>query len=104
MRELSGLRGDRGEAAGADEQNGTAWRRGFSVRSRQCLKLSRWDWRAMADAAINKQFLDGMKQVATNAKKILLVDLDDLRRHSRVRVLNMAGYAVDLRDDAIAAE
>jgi DNA-binding NarL/FixJ family response regulator len=45
-----------------------------------------------------------MKPVKSNSKKILLVDLDDLRRQSRVRLLNMAGYEVEVRDDAIAAE
>ena len=59
----------------------------------------------MADASeINAQFLAGMEPAESNAKRILLVDLDDLRRQSRVRLLEMAGYAVEVRDDAIAAE
>jgi DNA-binding NtrC family response regulator len=37
-------------------------------------------------------------------KKILLVDLDDLRRDTRVEMLTNAGYEVDLRADYIAAE
>lgn len=37
-------------------------------------------------------------------KRILLIDLNDIRRGSRVRLLTSAGYLVDLRDDYIAAE
>jgi hypothetical protein len=39
-----------------------------------------------------------------NKKKILLIDLDDTRRATRVRLLTTSGYDVDLRDDYIAAE
>jgi ActR/RegA family two-component response regulator len=39
-----------------------------------------------------------------NAKKILLIDSDDPRRKTRVRLLTGAGYTVDLRDDYISAE
>ena len=39
-----------------------------------------------------------------NKKKILLIDLDDTRRASRVQLLTASGYDVDLRDDYIAAE
>lgn len=38
------------------------------------------------------------------AKKILLVDLDDERRDSRVGLLTQAGYSVEVRKDRIAAE
>ena len=37
-------------------------------------------------------------------KKILLIDLDDERRASRVSVLQATGYDVDLRRDYVAAE
>ena len=37
-------------------------------------------------------------------KKILLIDLDDRRRDSRVKLLQHAGYIVDLRCDYSAAE
>lgn len=36
--------------------------------------------------------------------KILLIDLDNERRKSRILLLANAGYTVDLRDDYIAAE
>jgi hypothetical protein len=39
-----------------------------------------------------------------NKKKILLIDLDDTRRATRVGLLTSSGYDVDLRDDYIAAE
>lgn len=39
-----------------------------------------------------------------NGKKILLIDLDDARRDSRVMLLTNAGYTVDLRNDHITAE
>jgi hypothetical protein len=39
-----------------------------------------------------------------NKKKILLIDLDDTRRATRIRLLTSSGYDVDLRDDYIAAE
>jgi hypothetical protein len=37
-------------------------------------------------------------------KKVLLVDLDDSRRETRVTLLANAGYDVDLREDHVAAE
>ena len=37
-------------------------------------------------------------------KRILLVDLDDSRRASRLQLLTHAGYAVDVRTDHIEAE
>ncbi|HTV83063.1 MAG TPA: hypothetical protein VME18_10465 [Acidobacteriaceae bacterium] len=37
-------------------------------------------------------------------KKLLLIDLDDVRRKSRPLLLTNAGYTVDLRDDYTAAE
>ena len=40
----------------------------------------------------------------TNQKKILLIDLDDHRRETRVRLLANAGYFVDVRTDYIEAE
>ena len=39
-----------------------------------------------------------------SAKKILLVDLDDIRRKSRIRILTHAGYDVEIRADHIEAE
>jgi AmiR/NasT family two-component response regulator len=39
-----------------------------------------------------------------NAKKILLIDLNDIRRESRVRLLTHAGYTVDVRTDYVEAE
>lgn len=39
-----------------------------------------------------------------NQRKILLIDLDDSRRETRVRLLTGAGYAVDVRNDSIEAE
>lgn len=39
-----------------------------------------------------------------NGNKLLLIDLDDQRRESRVLLPTGAGYTVDLRDNAIAAE
>ena len=39
-----------------------------------------------------------------DSKMILLVDLDDERRASRVKVLQATGYNVDLRRDYVAAE
>jgi CheY-like chemotaxis protein len=39
-----------------------------------------------------------------NTKKILLVDLDDARRSTRVDLLALAGYEVNVRTDYIAAE
>jgi len=38
------------------------------------------------------------------AKRILLIDLDDLRRSTRVELLERAGYEVDLRTDFLTAE
>jgi DNA-binding NtrC family response regulator len=37
-------------------------------------------------------------------RKILLVDLDDSRRESRVQLLTRSGYVVDVRRDHIEAE
>jgi hypothetical protein len=37
-------------------------------------------------------------------RKLLLIDLDDDRRKSRILLLTSAGYSVDLRDDYISAE
>ena len=37
-------------------------------------------------------------------QKILLIDLDDSRRDTRVKVLKAAGYDVDLRSDFVEAE
>lgn len=37
-------------------------------------------------------------------KKLLLIDSNDFRRESRVRLLTNAGYLVDLRDDYLSAE
>jgi hypothetical protein len=76
----------------------------FSLRSNSRFKLSGWGWWSMGNTGINHQFVQALRPLASNAKKILLVDLDNLRRQSRVRVLNMAGYAVDIRDDSVAAE
>jgi hypothetical protein len=39
-----------------------------------------------------------------STKKILLIDADDIRRDSRVRLLTRLGYTVDLRDDYVSAE
>jgi DNA-binding NtrC family response regulator len=39
-----------------------------------------------------------------DCKKILLIDLDDNRRASRVKLLQASGYDVDLRCDYVAAE
>jgi AmiR/NasT family two-component response regulator len=39
-----------------------------------------------------------------NQKRILLIDLDDNRRETRVQLLTHAGYAVDVRRDHIEAE
>ena len=39
-----------------------------------------------------------------NAKRILLVDLDDIRRESRIRLFTHAGYVVEVRTDHIEAE
>jgi response regulator RpfG family c-di-GMP phosphodiesterase len=36
--------------------------------------------------------------------KVLLIDVDDERRDSRVKLLNGAGYEVDVRKDFISAE
>lgn len=37
-------------------------------------------------------------------KRILLVDFDDYRRTTRIRILEHAGYVVDVRFDCIEAE
>lgn len=37
-------------------------------------------------------------------KRILLIDLDDPRRHTRVKILQAAGYEVDVRKDQDVAE
>ena len=37
-------------------------------------------------------------------KKILLIDLNDPRRETRIKLLQQAGYDVDLRQDYVAAE
>lgn len=37
-------------------------------------------------------------------KKVLLIDHDDARRQTRVRMLERAGYEVDLREDHVVAE
>jgi hypothetical protein len=37
-------------------------------------------------------------------KKVLLVDLDDTRRETRVKLLDTAGYEVDVRVDHVTAE
>jgi DNA-binding NtrC family response regulator len=42
--------------------------------------------------------------MSSNPKKILLVDLDDARRRSRIRLLEHAGYEVSVRTDHISAE
>jgi DNA-binding NtrC family response regulator len=39
-----------------------------------------------------------------NEKKILLVDLDDARRDSRVKIFQSLGYTVDVRNNHITAE
>ena len=39
-----------------------------------------------------------------NAKKILLIDVDDNRRRSRVNLLTNAGYRIEVRQDYIDAE
>ena len=39
-----------------------------------------------------------------NAKKLLLIDLDDTRRSTRVKMLTQAGYDVQLRIDHVDAE
>lgn len=38
------------------------------------------------------------------SKKILLIDLDDTRRKTRIQLLESAGYVVDVRTDYVAAE
>jgi len=38
------------------------------------------------------------------AQKILLIDLDDARRHSRVQMLESVGYEVETRATYVAAE
>lgn len=37
------------------------------------------------------------------SKKILLIDLDDTRRQTRVQILESVGYVVDVRNDHVAA-
>ena len=37
-------------------------------------------------------------------KRILLIDLDDARRDTRVRMLTAAGYQVEVRNDYVEAE
>lgn len=37
------------------------------------------------------------------SKKILLIDLDDTRRETRIQLLESAGYIVDVRNDHVAA-
>lgn len=37
-------------------------------------------------------------------KRILLIDLDDVRRDTRVRMLTAAGYQVHVRNDSVEAE
>ena len=37
-------------------------------------------------------------------KRILLIDLNDARRNTRVRMLTAMGYQVELRDDEVQAE
>ena len=37
-------------------------------------------------------------------KRILLIDLNDARRNTRVRMLTAVGYQVELRDDEVQAE
>jgi DNA-binding NtrC family response regulator len=39
-----------------------------------------------------------------NQKKILLIDMNDTRRETRVQLLTHAGYTVDVRRDHIEAE
>jgi len=39
-----------------------------------------------------------------NQKRILLIDLDDRRRDTRVQLLTHAGYAVEVRNNHIEAE
>ena len=45
-----------------------------------------------------------MDSGATKSQKILLVDLDDARRQSRVQMLQSVGYEVDTRATYLAAE
>ena len=46
-----------------------------------------------------------MGAVSMNSeKRILLIDLDDARRNTRVRMLTAVGYQVELRDDEVHAE
>jgi hypothetical protein len=42
--------------------------------------------------------------MGTEAKKILLIDLDDHLRDTRILLLEHAGYQLDLRQDYVAAE
>jgi hypothetical protein len=46
----------------------------------------------------------GAMGMAGQPKKILLIDLDDPRRETRVHLLQQAGHSVDVRRDYVAAE
>jgi hypothetical protein len=48
--------------------------------------------------------LSAPKQSLPNPKKVLLIDLEDIRRGTRVRMLTKAGYDVQLRIDHVDAE
>jgi hypothetical protein len=48
--------------------------------------------------------INSRRLAIANSRKLLLIDLDDVRRKSRVLLLVNAGYTVDLRDDYISAE
>jgi DNA-binding NarL/FixJ family response regulator len=48
--------------------------------------------------------LSAPKQNLPNPKKVLLIDLEDIRRGTRVRMLTKAGYDVQLRIDHVDAE
>jgi AmiR/NasT family two-component response regulator len=45
-----------------------------------------------------------MGHAMANAKRILLIDLDDSRRATRVQLLTATGYEVDVREDYVEAE
>jgi DNA-binding NtrC family response regulator len=49
-------------------------------------------------------YSDEIAKMNTETKRLLLIDLDDARRGTRVQLLEQAGYQVDTRYNYIAAE